>query len=253
MNPTPIRAVLFDMGGTLEDVYFDDELRLDATPGFRDVLARHGIDTSLDAPSLYSVIRSGMDKYRKQREETERELAPERLWSDLVFCSQHWPEDKLAAAGEELAFYWDTRFSRRQVRPEAPLLLDMLRRRGLHLGVISNITSREFVRHQLEEYRISSYFDAVVTSAEFGWRKPNPCIFLEAARLVGVPPAECAYVGDTVSRDVRGARRAGYAMVIQIKSFLTTQADTDKDTEPPDIVIMDLLQVADVIANGRQG
>ncbi len=42
------------------------------------------------------------------------------------------------------------------------------------------------------------------------------------------------------------ARRAGYGLAIQIKSFLTTQADTEKDTEEPDAVIMDL-HVIDII------
>ncbi len=37
----PLRAVIFDMGGTLEDVYYDDAMRLKATSGFRDILAKN--------------------------------------------------------------------------------------------------------------------------------------------------------------------------------------------------------------------
>lgn len=242
-----IRAVLFDMGGTLEDVYYDDKLRLRATAGFREIMIKHGLDTGLDVPSLYSVIKSGMKRYGKWREETDRELIPERVWSEYVFTEHDLPPDKLAAAGEELAFYWDTRFSTRRMRPETPLVLGTLARKGIPLGVISNITSRTMVPCNLAEYGIAQFFKVVVASAEFGWRKPSPRIFKEAARLIGVPPDECAYVGDTVSRDVRGARRAGYAMAIQIKSFLTTQADTERDTEPPDVIIENLLEVVDLV------
>lgn len=247
MNLNRLRAVLFDLGGTLEDVYYDDQLRLHATQGFRNLLAQHDVDPGLAVPELYAVIKAGMAKYQAWRLETEQELAPERLWSEFVFVSQNLPQGKLASIGEELAFYWDKHFVRRSLRPETPVTLEALRRRRLRLGVISNITSRRFVPYSLAKYGIASYFDAVVNSAEFGWRKPNPCIFLEAARLVGEPPHACAYVGDTISRDVIGARRAGYAMVIQIKSFLTTKSDSERDVTPPDAVVQNLAQVIGLV------
>ena len=100
---------------------------------------------------------------------------------------------------------------------------------------------------KLEEYGIAHYFDPILTSSNFGWRKPNERIFLECARLLGLPPAGCAYVGDTISRDVIGARRAGYGLAIQIKSFLTTKADKETDVEPPDAIIQDLREVVGVI------
>jgi putative hydrolase of the HAD superfamily len=84
-------------------------------------------------------------------------------------------------------------------------------------------------------------------SSVFGWRKPNPRIFLEAARQLNLTPGECAYVGDTVSRDVVGARRAGYGLVIQIKSFLTAQSDRATDVEPPDAIVQDLMQVVALV------
>ena len=100
---------------------------------------------------------------------------------------------------------------------------------------------------KLAEYGIARYFDPILTSSNFGWRKPNERIFLECARLLGLPPAGCAYVGDTISRDVIGARRAGYGLAIQIKSFLTTKADKETDVEPPDAIIQDLREVLDVM------
>ncbi len=252
MNPTPILAVLFDMGGTLEEVYYDDPLRLQAAHDFRDLLLQHDLDLGLSVPDLYKVLKAGMKRYQEWRLQTEQDFAPERIWSEFVFVNQNLPCEKLASIGEELAFHWDQHFSKRLLRPEAPTLLEILRQRGLRLGVISNITSRQFVPHQLTKYGIASYFDAVVTSAGFGWRKPNPCIFLEAARLLGVPPSSCVYVGDTVSRDVIGARRAGYGMVVQIKSFLTTQSDNAGDIEPPDAIVQDLMEVVNLVDHSRE-
>lgn len=246
MTPrAPIRAVLFDLGGTLEDIYFDDALRLQATPGFRALLAQHDLDPGLALPDLYATLKAGMKQYQTWREASERELPPERVWREFVFARHNLAHEKFDAIGEELAFYWDTQFSRRTMRAEVPALLKTLRERGLRLGVISNITSRGLVPYQLGEYGIRDNFQVVLASSVFGWRKPSPRIFLEAARQLNLAPAECAYVGDTISRDVVGARRAGYALAIQIKSFLTARADRATDVEPPDAVVENLMQVAD--------
>lgn len=243
----PIRAVIFDLGGTLEDVDYNDDWRLQATPGLRALLARHGLDPGLSIPDLCAVVQAGMQRYGVWREQTEQEKPPEQVWPEFVFTDYGLPREPLAAIGEELAFYWDAHFFRRRLRPEAPALLDTLHARGFHLGMISNITSRGVVPCKLAEYGIAHHFEAVLTSAAFGWRKPNPRIFLEASRLLGMPPAACAYVGDTVSRDVTGARRAGYGLTVQIKSFLTTLADRGTESESPDAVVQSLMEVANLV------
>jgi putative hydrolase of the HAD superfamily len=50
---------------------------------------------------------------------------------------------------------------------------------------------------------------AIVDSAIHGVSKPDPRVFDPALDALGVPPERCAYVGDTVSYDVVGARNAG--------------------------------------------
>jgi putative hydrolase of the HAD superfamily len=189
-----------------------------------------------------------MKRYGKWREETEQELPPERVWTEFVFADHNLSKETLCAIGEELAFYWDTQFATRVMRAEAPVALEALRARGFRLGVISNITSRTMVPFKLNEYGIAHFFQVVLASAAFGYRKPNARIFLEAARLLQVLPAECAYVGDTISRDVIGARRAGYGLAIQIKSFLTTVSDKETDIASPDAVIENLVQVVDTVS-----
>jgi len=205
MTINPIRAVVFDLGGTLEDTSYDTELRAEAVHGLL------------------------------------------RIWAEYVFPDSNLPARRLADAAEELVFFYEMHFFRRSVRPEAAAALQALNENGYRLAVISNVISQNVVPIKLAEYDIARYFDPILTSASFGWRKPNERIFLECSRLLGLPPAACAYVGDTVSRDVSGARRAGYGLAIQIKSFLTGKADKITDTEPPDAVIRDLREVLGVL------
>jgi len=233
-------------------VYYDDALRLEAARSLQERLGRLGLDPGLAVSDLHATVVSGMSAYQRWREQTEIELPPERVWTEYIFRDGGLPADRLAAAAEDLTFYYENSFYRRTLRPEVPEALASLRERGLRLAVISNIVSRRLVPHNLAAYGVAHYFDPIVTSAGLGIRKPHARIFLETARLMGLPACACAYVGDTVSRDVVGARRAGYGLAIQIKSFLTGKSDRETDVEAPDALIHDLREVVTLVTGGRQ-
>jgi putative hydrolase of the HAD superfamily len=252
MTITKIQAVAFDLGGTLEDLYSDEASRLETARGLYRLLVERGLDPCLSLRDLQATVLSGLGAYHQWREKREVELPPERVWTEFIFPDRGLPKDRLAQAAEDLMFFYETHAHVRTLRPEAPAALDALRQRGFRLAVISNIVSRRLAPARLEQYGIARYFDPILTSVEYGWRKPNERIFHEAARLMNLPPAACAYVGDTVSRDVIGARRAGYRLAIQIQSFLTSQLDRGVDPEPPDVAIENLMQVVDVVTRSKE-
>ena len=82
-----------------------------------------------------------------------------------------------------------------------------LRDKGLILGLISNVDSD--IKPVLDNLGLSPFLSAVLTSLDSGYSKPQPEIFREAARRVGIKPAESAYVGDQYQIDVVGAENAG--------------------------------------------
>ena len=209
MTTNPIQAVLFDMGGTLEDTQSDDAIREEAIRGLRALLRQRSLDPGLSLQDLQSTVASGFGAYHSWRDQSEIELAPAIVWSKYVLGDQCPSRERLLASAEEIAFFYETHNHTRRLRPEAPATLEALRKLGFRLAIISNVNSRRLVPCKLAEYGIAHYFDAVVTSSGLGWRKPNERIFHEAAHLMHQPPHACAYVGDTVSRDVIGARRAG--------------------------------------------
>ncbi len=65
----------------------------------------------------------------------------------------------------------------------------------------------------LQAIGLDHHFSVAVAAARFGRAKPDPAIFLEACRLLGVAPADAVYVGDDVLLDVQGAQRAGLRAV----------------------------------------
>jgi putative hydrolase of the HAD superfamily len=248
----PVRAVLFDMGGTLEELHSDETIRREATRGLRELLREREIDPGLSLPDLQSTVSSGLEAYQSWRKGAEIELPPERVWSEFILANHCPSKERVVAAAEDLSFFYDTHYHVRSLRPEAPAVLEMLKRRGFRLAIISNVVSRQLVPRMLTEYGIAHYFDPVVTSSCLGWRKPNERIFDEALRLMQVPADACAYVGDTISRDVIGARRAGFALAIQIKSFLTERSDRGAGHVAPDAIIRDLTEVVELVTLAKE-
>ena len=82
------------------------------------------------------------------------------------------------------------------------------------LGLVTNGPS-DGQRKKLEQSGLSSYFseDAVTVSGDYPFKKPDPRLFLEACRKLGVKPEEAVYVGDLFYRDVLGAAQAGLTPV----------------------------------------
>ncbi|MBN1692215.1 MAG: HAD family hydrolase [Dehalococcoidales bacterium] len=85
--------------------------------------------------------------------------------------------------------------------------IDDLKKRGLKLGMISNI--ERDMSSTLEKLGLSARLDIVVTSQDAGFTKPQPEIFRFALEKAGVKPGEAVYVGDQYQVDVIGAESAG--------------------------------------------
>ena len=72
-----IDTVLFDMGGTLEDIWVDDESRHSSIQGVLDILRAHGIDLNMDFETAAQSINAGWERYGAYRDPRQRELKPE--------------------------------------------------------------------------------------------------------------------------------------------------------------------------------
>jgi len=230
-----LKAVFFDMGGTIDTHTYDRQEGIRATVQIRDLLARVGIETPLSDDQLYDLVTRGQAAYREWREQNLVELPPEQVWREFVLKDEPPQPGQLNPVAEDLAYTVDTRYYQRSMRPEIPAVLKVLKEMGLKLGIISNIQSRGQVPDDLERYGIESYFHPIVLSCEYGRRKPDPAIFHHAARLAGLPSGACAHIGDRISRDILGARRAGFAAVLQIRHAFKEY--TEPEEPKPDVVL----------------
>src|SRR5829696_574332 len=97
--------------------------------------------------------------------------------------------------------------------PEAPRVIDEIKRRGLLVAVVSN-TEDGRARESLEAAGLAGRFDVVVDSHLVGVSKPDPAIFRHALQLLGVEPDEAVFVGDSYTHDALAARAAGMRAVL---------------------------------------
>jgi putative hydrolase of the HAD superfamily len=245
-----LKAVFFDMGGTIETFWYTRELRLQGTAGIQQLLLEAGIVLPLTNEQLYELISSGLGRYKRWSIQNMDELPPQQVWSEYILAGYSFDATGLDAIAEDLAFYVETRFFRRTMRPEMPAVLEAIQRMGLKIGLISNVCSRGQVPTNLDEYGIRHFFDPIVLSSEYGRRKPDPAIFHYAARLANVPTSECLYVGDRIARDIVGARKAGFRLAVQIRhDFKTGESD---EGATPDAVIDNMTELLDFIEADRR-
>ena len=78
-----IDTIIFDMGGTLEDIWNNQETAAVAGLTTREILAEHGLVTDLSQEEFWSRIDSGMTKYKRWSEVHELELKPEFIWGTM--------------------------------------------------------------------------------------------------------------------------------------------------------------------------
>ena len=249
-----IQAILFDLGGTLHtadspvgrDVWFCRRLL--------DRLADYGIRLDTSPEALARSLHENSEIYKHASEETLRELPAAEIWSRYYLREFGLTEAQLAPMAEELSFLYDYERVRVMRRPHLRETLETLRQMGLRMGVISNIISTSVVPHFLREYGVDQYMERVVLSSETGVRKPSAEIFRVAEEKMGLKPEELAYVGDTISRDVRGVRNAGWKCMIQIRN--PGVAHRDKGLEhsgyTPDYLIEDLAEIPAILIKENQ-
>lgn len=211
-----IQAVFFDMGGTIETFTHSPGMRLQVTPALNSFLRSIGIDLGLDTNDLYQVISAGLKKYHNAAVATEDELSTSEVLKRFILPDYPQFFDAITAHSEEIMYWIDTNYYYRELRPEVPGVLSDLKNMGIKIGLISNVCSLNQVPENLKKYGIVDFFSCVITSSQFGRRKPDPSIFRHAAFLASVPTSACAYVGDRIVRDIIGARKAGYKLAIQI-------------------------------------
>lgn len=106
---------------------------------------------------------------------------------------------------------------------EVPQMLDLLHTAGLPWGVVTNKAQR-FALPLTETMPLFEKAGAVVCGDTTPHAKPHPAPLFEAARRLGLDASDCIYVGDD-ERDIMAGRAAGMFTVAARYGYLGFEAD----------------------------
>jgi HAD superfamily hydrolase (TIGR01549 family) len=231
-------ALLLDFGGVIVDAPSLPPAPTELVRRVHELVAGAVSDERIERDLV-----AGAREYATWRDQVSNagnpvELRHEQIWGD--FMTRRWPEAARQAVrrqATELSYQWALRPDWAVV-PGMTELLAQATRRKIPVAVVSNTMCGAAHRDFLAKVGLTDRFAAQLYSDEVGVRKPNPAIALRAAAELGVPIELCWFVGDSPSRDIACARRAGVGLAV-----LMTSARTRRDNAPagvtPDVVVED--------------
>ena len=120
-------------------------------------------------------------------------------------------------------------------------IFEYIRNNGLNCAVATS-TRRESAEKTLHEIGVWDYLDAVVYGDEVERGKPEPDIFLRAAKAIGVNPSEAVVVEDSIN-----GIKAGYAADMRVVHIPDTIAIDDDTRKLTYMVCDDLNGLIDVV------
>jgi HAD hydrolase, family IA, variant 3 len=120
-------------------------------------------------------------------------------------------------------------------------IFEYIRNNGLKCAVATS-TRRESAEKTLHEIGVWDYLDAVVYGDEVERGKPEPDIFLRAAKAIGVNPSEAVVVEDSIN-----GIKAGYAADMRVVHIPDTIAIDDDIRKLTYMVCADLNGLIDVV------
>lgn len=227
---TDIQAIFLDHGNTLrvvvEDVPFASQAR-------QAIMELVGVRESQD--DFFAKLDGRWQTYRQWSLSAMIEASEKDLWS--VHMLPDYPSDKITQLAGKLTRLWRDKDGRRIPPPDVKPVIQELHQRGYILGILANTITETEIPDWLEQDHLARYFKAVVLSSKLGIKKPNPEIYWEAARRVGIEPVHCAYVGDNPKRDVVGTRQAGFGMIVLLMTLEKLAKEPPTGENEPDHII----------------
>lgn len=244
-----IRAVAFDVNGTLVRILTDDGME----QIFRSIahfLTYQGID--LHRHQVRDLYFEHMKEQRQASPEEHPEFDAVGIWRSIIQAHQTdftraLPAEKLEQMPLFLAeMYRGISRCRLRLYPHVREVLDVLRER-YPLAAVTDAQSA-YARAELHKIGLLDYFDPIVVSGDHGYRKPDRRLFQLALDGMGVAAEHALYVGNDMHRDIFGAQEAGMTTVM-------VESDQGADVYldcVPDYTITDLRDLLTILGDGSR-
>lgn len=197
-----VKAVLFDLGGTLIKTAEVPEI-------YKRILKRFGVNVTSD--EILKAHRANEEEFDIAKGQLEFGQDFWIKWNLRVLERIGITEniEYLAQKVDEL--WWD--HADLEVYSDVFPMLAQLRTNGVKLGLVTNGLKKDF-EYLLKRMELADCFDVVVGMDTCNKAKPDKEIFLFALNKLGIHPEQALFVGDSVKNDYKGAEGAGMKPLI---------------------------------------
>jgi putative hydrolase of the HAD superfamily len=241
-----IRAVVFDLGGTLLDFHPDrlpwlDWERVGLANAYA-YLSSRGYEIEERA-----LIAEFIDDLPERWERATRGVENLRL-GDVMrkACTACGLEPTAAEIEEAVARYIEPLDARVVPYEDTVDTLERLRATGHRIGLVSNtMWPARYHREELRRFGLCPYFDHTVFSSDVGMWKPQPGIYRLSLDALDVPAREAVFVGDVPAHDIVGAKKVG------MRAVYKRNVSFQPDGVEPDAVIDHLFELPELLARWR--
>lgn len=217
MPKIKVKAVLFDLYGTLVDI-LTDEGNLRVYEMLSQFLSYCHI--SIDPGKLRQLYFENVDKQLRSSKEEHPDVDVLDIFKDIL------AKYSKVTVGSDLVFFTARLFrsltrQRFALYPGAIEILSKLKK-CYPLGLVSD-AQWAYTDPEIDILGLKRYFKAIVLSSRYGFRKPQPRLFHVALETLGIIPSEAVYVGNDPYRDLQGARKAGLFVILLRSNELAYQ------------------------------
>ncbi|MHB8778119.1 MAG: HAD family hydrolase [Anaerolineales bacterium] len=235
MNSTPIRHILFDLGGTLMYASGDWRPVLEtADRALREKLLESNIKINT------KTFRTRLHNYYEERDKNFQETTYHFVLRELLKESGYVGVAEPVLRSALDAMYAITQANWR-LEEDTVTTLQKLKSQNFKLGIFSNAGDDKDVQELIDNFGIRPYFDFVLTSAACYYRKPHPRAFEIALAQWNIPPNEAVMIGDSLEADIYGAKSLNMQTI-----WITRRAefkDEDMRRIKPDFSLRNLTEL----------
>ncbi len=238
-----IKGILFDVNGTLINIHTDENMEEIYRVVSR-FLAYQGIClTGQEVKEQYFRI---MAEQKKRGGEKFPEFDAVAVWRALLSRngnpSRRLPPNRLKIMPRFLAeIYRSISLHRLELYPDVRVVLDELRPR-FPLAAVTDAQS-VWALPEMRATGIDGYFDPVVVSGDYGFRKPDPRLFQVALDALNAEPEEALFVGNDMYHDVYGAGKMGMKTIF----FASNQGRQQMEGVEPDYIIYRFAELIEAV------
>ena len=205
-----IKGILFDIYGTLIDIETDESLE-EIYRTIAHYLTYHGVYLHRwEVRDRYYEI---MKQQKEEGGEEYPEIDVEAIWNS--FLRQEGIEAPLAR--RKLATILAQIFraisqKRLKLYPDVKRMLDELR--PIYRIALVSDAQPCYALPEIKAVGLEGYFDPIIISAQYGFRKPDTRLFEKALDTMKLKPAEVICVGNDMYRDIYGASQLGIKTIL---------------------------------------